>query len=130
MVEAYLYKIISRPNAPLDTLLMIADHPIWSRRPTVRFALARNPQTPLPIAQRCIQLMKLVDLRELHRDPSLPVAVRPIVHRELLERGIEPESTDEEKFYEIGEEDLEDAEQATLQGLEQLDEEDVSGRNE
>ena len=55
--------------------------------------------------------LKLLDLKELYRDPSLPHEIRPFIHRELVERGEDPErlgSNEEEQVYEIGEGDLED----------------------
>jgi hypothetical protein len=52
--------------------------------------------------------MKLIDLRELYSDPSLPVTVKPFVHRELLERGTEPGTGGEEQVFEIGQEEIDE----------------------
>ncbi len=111
MVERHLYKVISRTDTALDTIVMIANHPVWSRRPLVRFALARNPQTPLSLSANFLKTMKLVDLRELFVDPSLPVTIKPFVYRELQKRGSDPETSGEEPVFEINEEELRELEE-------------------
>ena len=110
MTEAHLFKVISRPDTRAGTILMIAKHPNWSSRPLIRYSLTRNEHTPLAHAARFITEMKLMDLRELHADPSLPGAVKPIIHREILRRGEEPGAKREEIVYEVDEEDLADIE--------------------
>jgi hypothetical protein len=50
--------------------------------------------------------MKIVDLRDLSADPSLPVTIKPFIHRELWQRGEEPTQVFEEKVFEIGEEEM------------------------
>ena len=105
MAEAHLYKVISHSNTRLETILMIARHPVWSNRTLIRFSLTRNPQTPLSLSLKFLKNMKLVDLRELYTDPSLPITVKPLVYRELTSRGVDPDSAGEEWIYEIEEEE-------------------------
>ncbi len=105
LIESQLYKIISRKDAIAETVRMIADHPNWSSRPLIRLALVRKNNTPLPVAERFLTSMKILELRELHQDPSLPVSIKPLVHRELLRRGQEPWKHVEEAVYEIDEND-------------------------
>jgi hypothetical protein len=124
MVEAHLYKVISHSNTPLKTILMIAEHPVWSNRPLIRFSLTRNPQTPLAFSLEFLKNMKLVDLRELYTDPSLPVTVRPLVYRELTSRGVDPDSAGEEKIYEIDETEEWDLEGEKSEVAEQVPGED------
>jgi hypothetical protein len=50
--------------------------------------------------------MKLMDLRELYADPSLPITIKPFVHRELVKRGKNPEQGLAEEVYEIKEEEM------------------------
>jgi len=55
----------------------------------------------------------LGDLKELYRDPHLPSGVRPFIHRELLERGEDPErlsGPEEEIIFVIDETEIEDIE--------------------
>lgn len=105
MAETHLYKVLNRADTAQEAVLLIANHPSWSTRPLIRFALARNSRTPLSLSVRFLQTMKLVSLRELYGDPSLPVTTKPFVHRELRRRGIDPEKIDEERVYEIPEEE-------------------------
>lgn len=105
LVESHLYKIISRKETISETIRIIAEHPNWSSRSLIRFALVRNDHTPLMHSGRFLQAMKLMELRELCADPSLSATIRPLVHRELGERGEDPEKRVEETIYEIDEND-------------------------
>jgi hypothetical protein len=105
LVEGHLYKTISRRDTIQNTVVMIAEHPKWSFRSLVRFALVRNGQTPLVFSERFLRSMKLLELRDLYADPSLPQGVKPLVHRELFSRGEEPGKGGEEPIYEIDESD-------------------------
>lgn len=111
MTEGILYKLISRRDTSQETIRMIALHPNWSSRSAIRQSLARNTHTPLPLVARFIGSMKIMDLRELFTDPSMPLAVKPLLHRELLARGEEPGMAPEEQLYEVEEEDEEMIEQ-------------------
>jgi hypothetical protein len=67
--------------------------------------------------------MKIMDLRELYADPSVPVTIRPFIHRELLVRGEEPTLDVKEQVFEIGEEEMAEIEaEGTM--LEIIDEEE------
>jgi len=110
ITEGHLFKVISRPDTRAETIRMIAEHPNWSGRSLIRFSLVRNVHTPLSISTRYIAEMKIMDLRELYSDPSVPVTVRPFIHRELWERGEEPKLVVEEKVFEISEEEMEEFE--------------------
>ncbi len=105
LIEGHLYKIISRKDTISETIRMIAEHPNWSNRSLIRFALVRNDRTPLPIAERFLLSLKILELRELYQDPSLPVSIKPLVYRELLSRGQDPGKRVEETFYEVVEND-------------------------
>ena len=91
MVEAHLYKVISRSTTTPGTIRSIAEHRGWSSRYHIKFALVRNEHTPLSRSVQFLPGMKIRDLKELYRDPLLPAAVRPSIHRELLERGEDPD---------------------------------------
>ncbi len=128
MVEAHLYKVISRINTAAETILMIAEHAVWSSRPLIRFALTRNAHTPLSVSVRFLKSMKLVDLRELYIDPSLPVTVKPLVYRELTSRGVDPEMAGEHTVYEVDEGEIEDLDAVvSMDEYEEPDEDDASG---
>lgn len=111
LVEAHLYKVISRKTTTSSVIRTIADDRNWSCRYHIKFALIRNEHTPLARSVQFLPDIKLLDLKELYRDPSLPHEIRPFIHRELVERGEDPErlgGNEEEQVYEIGEGDLED----------------------
>jgi hypothetical protein len=106
ITEGHLFKVISRKDTRAETILMIAEHPNWSSRSLIRVSLVRNVHTPLSFSTRYIADMKIMDLRELYADPSLPATVRPFIHRELRERGEEPKLIVEERVFEISEEEM------------------------
>jgi hypothetical protein len=106
LIEAHLFKVISRADTVAETIRMIAEHPNWSRRSLIRLSLARNSLTPLPLTVRFLREMKVMDLRELYADPALSVTVRPFIHRELWERGEEAKPVLEDQVFEINEEEM------------------------
>jgi hypothetical protein len=106
ITEGHLFKVISRKDTRAETILMIAEHPNWSSRTPIRFSLVRNAHTPLSLSVRFLAAMKIMDLRDLSADPSLPVTIKPFIHRELWQRGEEPTQAVEEKVFEIGEEEM------------------------
>jgi hypothetical protein len=106
LMESHLFKYISRENSLPETIRMIAEHPNWSSRAAIRLSLARNAQMPLSSCIRFFSRMTAQDLRELYADPLVPVTVKPFIHRELWERGIEAlPPTDDETVYEMEETD-------------------------
>ncbi len=105
LVESHLYKVISRKDTKAETIHLIAEHPNWSSRSLIRFALVRNEHTPLALSERFLHAMKLLELRELYADPSLSATIKPLVYRELLDRGQEPREQMEETVFEIDEDD-------------------------
>jgi hypothetical protein len=97
LTESHLFKYICREGSHRETIGMIAEHPNWSCRAAIRLSLVRNAQTPLSSCIRFFSRMTAQDLRELYRDPLVPVTVKPFIHRELWERGLEalPPAADE-----------------------------------
>jgi hypothetical protein len=104
--EGHLFKVISRKDTRAETIRMIAEHPNWSSRPLIRFSLVRNAATPLSFSVRFLSEMKIMDLRELYADPSVPVTIRPFIHRELWVRGEEPSLEVREHVFEIDKEEM------------------------
>jgi hypothetical protein len=87
LTEGDLYKIINRPSTGAAVIRMIAEHPKWSLRYQIRFALTRNFFTATSLAVRFIGGMKTVDLKDLYADARTPLSTKPFLFRELLERG-------------------------------------------
>jgi hypothetical protein len=104
LTEGDLYKIINRTSTGAVVIKMIAEHPKWSLRYQIRFALIRNFFTPTTLVVRFIGGMKTVDLKELYDDARTPLSTKPFLFRELLERG---ESTEvaKEEIYDLPEDE-------------------------
>jgi len=106
LMESHLFKYISRLDSLRETISMIAEHPNWSCRAAIRMSLARNAQTPLSSCIRFFSRMTAQDLRELYADNLVPITVKPFIHRELFERGLEASPpTDDETVHEMDEAD-------------------------
>jgi len=102
LIEAHLFKVVTRYDSYPETIRIISKHEKWSSRYTIRLALLKNSNTPLA---RCVQFLedlKTLDLKELYADPSVPKGVKPYIHNELIGRGAEVAKEDEERVYEIG----------------------------
>ena len=106
ITEGHLFQVISRKDTRAETILTIAEHPNWSSRTLIRFSLTRNAHTPLSRSVEFLSEMKIMDLRELYADPSVPVTIKPFIHRELWGRGEEPGQDREDRVFEIDDEEL------------------------
>jgi hypothetical protein len=114
LVEAHLYKVISRKTTTAGTIRTIAESRNWTCRYHIKFALIRNEHTPLSRSVLFLTEIKVFDLKELYRDPLLPVSVRPYIHRELIDRGEDPErmkADEEEVIHEISDGEFMDIDQ-------------------
>jgi hypothetical protein len=104
ITEAHLCTLLHKSTIKPVIVQMIAEHPKWSLRYAVRYALIMNFHTPMVRVTRFIPEMKTNDLRELYSFEGLPGGTRPYIHSELKERG-ESAETPREEVYEISEED-------------------------
>ena len=98
ITEAHLCAIINKSTVRPALLLGICDHPMWSLRYNIKYALIRNYHTPLTHIIRFIPDMKTSDLRELYRDESISSSTRPYIFSELRERGLSVEIPGDEVF--------------------------------
>lgn len=73
-----------RPANP-SCLQCIADHPKWAQRYAVRKALACNPRTPHPVAERLMRTLMRQDLRFIAGTSNLPERVRTEARSALKE---------------------------------------------
>ncbi|MHB8174061.1 MAG: hypothetical protein ACYDFU_06330 [Nitrospirota bacterium] len=87
MNEAVALWAVNHKKTPLATIESISKHPKWSVRKSVRFALARNPHTPIGRAIEFVHGMVVSDQRFLYNDPSVPAAVKVQVEIELERKG-------------------------------------------
>ena len=86
MTEGDIYKIISMKKISLHIIRMIAEHPKWSARYQIRWALIINKHAPLVCVVKFLKDMKTTDLKELYAAPDVPSSTKPYIYRELLER--------------------------------------------
>lgn len=104
LTEGHLYTIINKETTKPPVIHMIAQHPKWSLRYDVRFALIRNFHTPMKYVTGFIEGMKTRDLKELYIDSKVPTSTKPFIFRELRERG-ETEEPYHEEVFEISEDE-------------------------
>jgi hypothetical protein len=104
VTEAQLCALIHRSTARPVIIRLISEHPKWSVRYAIRYALIRNFHTPMVQVIRFIPDMKTNDLKELYSYESLPNATRPYIYSELKERG-ETAELPQEEIFEISEDD-------------------------
>lgn len=109
MNEAVVLWALNHRGIPAAVVGFIASSPKWSVNYRVRFALARNPHTPIDKAAGFVRGMKSMDLRYLFNDPAVPVDVKVQVEIVLEGKG-EPIHPPREGGRVIGirEEDTED----------------------
>lgn len=86
MTEGEIYKIISKKTIPSQVIRQIADHPKWSCRYQIQWALILNNHTPLSRVVNFLKNIKTGDLRELYGAPEVPSSTKPFIYRELAER--------------------------------------------
>jgi hypothetical protein len=67
-------------------LALIAEHPRWGLRATVRSTILRNPMLPVPLALSLLTRASLEDLRGVRDSPRSPSLVRACAERVLAER--------------------------------------------
>jgi len=78
---------VNHKTTPTGVIEFIARDPKWSSCYTVRFALTRNPHTPIIKALEFVSGLKSADQRFLYNDPSVPVAVKVQIEDELDRKG-------------------------------------------
>ncbi len=98
LTEGDLYKLVNRRTTKSVIIKAIAEHPKWSLRYNIRYALIRNFETPMALVAGFVHAMKTADLRDLYTDRTMPASTRPYIYRELLEREVSVEPPAEEAY--------------------------------
>jgi len=96
--EAQIYKVINRTKTAPAVIRSIAEHPKWSLRYNIKFALVRNFYTPMVLSWKFMRALKINDLRDLFADPKLPISTRPFIFRELRDRGVSTDVEEDASF--------------------------------
>ena len=73
--------IASIGTTPPQVLGLVARHPKWRVRPTVRNALIRNRRLPLPLALGILEQLSVAELTGLARQAQLPKLLRESARR-------------------------------------------------
>jgi hypothetical protein len=76
LTEGVLMPVAQKASTPPAVLEAVAADRRWGVRYPIKLALARNPQTPLPVAWRILETLRKADLKPVASDPRLPEAVR------------------------------------------------------
>jgi len=75
----------SRSGSRQEVLRVVGRTPRWVARPSVRFALVKNPGTPPAVGLGLISGLKVPDLQVLVNSPSVPFVIRRTAERMLSE---------------------------------------------
>lgn len=105
LTEDHLCTIINKSKTKQLLIKSIAEHPKWSLRYRIKYALVRNYYTPMTYAIKFISTLKTADLRELYSDTSLPSSTLPYIFNELNLRNESAEAPAEEMYDLSGDED-------------------------
>ena len=86
IIEGDISKIISMKKIASHVIQQIANHPKWSCRYHIQWALILNNHTPLSSVVNFLKKLKTSDLKELYAAPDLPSSTKPFIYRELVDR--------------------------------------------
>ncbi len=86
MTEGEIYKILNKKTVPPQVIHQIAEHPRWSCRYQIQWALIRNNHAPLSRVVDFLKNIKTNELKELYKAPEVPSSTKPFIYSELLER--------------------------------------------
>jgi hypothetical protein len=59
----------------------------WTKLPTVKLALVKNPKCPLPVAMRLLPFLHEKQIREIARSKGIPSALNAQARKLLMQRG-------------------------------------------
>lgn len=85
--EPDVVQAAARPGARAAVLEVIAAHPRWSLRPSVRSALLRNAALPVSGALSLLTRASRQDLEGLCRNPRVPEILKACAERVLADRS-------------------------------------------
>jgi hypothetical protein len=86
MTEGDICRILHMKKIASHVIRQISNHPKWSSRYDVQWALIRNNNTPLSRTVDFLKKMKTTDLKELYAAPEVPISTRPFIYREIIDR--------------------------------------------
>jgi len=87
MTEAMICSIIHMKKIASNVIRQIAEHPKWSLRYDVQWALVRSHHAPLSRVVHFLEKMRSKDLKELYVASEVPSSTKPFIYRELMDRN-------------------------------------------
>ena len=91
LTEPWLVVMVQKEITKPEVVRALAEHPKWSLRYAMRYALIRNRHTPLEAIAPFLAGMKVRDLKDLYADTKVSPSTKPFIHQELLRRGEDTE---------------------------------------
>ena len=88
-IEADVIQAAVQATAAPETLELLAGHPRWGARPSVRSAVLRNPNLPISLGLALLSRATLEDLRGVRESPRSPTLLKACAERVLAERAAE-----------------------------------------
>lgn len=85
--ESAIFGFLNGPTASGETISMVARHPRWQGRPTLRLAILRNPKTPGVWFTLFLPRLTLGDLKGLLLSRRLAPPQKKLVEDELARRN-------------------------------------------
>jgi len=85
--EGAVHQFITSFHANAETISMVARHTKWKTRPNIRFAILKNPRTPLIWFTNFLPSMQPQQLRDLLAMPKLAAAQKDLVRKVLNDKG-------------------------------------------
>ena len=76
LTEGSLMPLVSSETAKPEVLALVARHPKWGTRYSIRVSLARNRRTPVQVTLSLLPLLKKQDLKGIEQDRRMSMAVR------------------------------------------------------
>jgi len=86
LTEKLAVVVASRKNISPDILEALSMDPKWKNSYKVKLALCKNAKTPEKISLALIKSLKIFDLADMTKNPSLPVSLKRRVEENLAER--------------------------------------------
>jgi hypothetical protein len=86
LTEAQVLKVLARPGIPERVVGVVAHHPKWSCRHSVRVALVRNPHTPDASILAILPNLALQDLKQIAEMEGLAPHLKAHIRQDLARR--------------------------------------------
>ena len=87
MNQSEVLQYAQRRDLSVEVISAIAKDHKWQRHYPIKFALASNPKTPIPVALSLFPYLHESDLKSISRDKNAPPALRQRAHEILVAKN-------------------------------------------